>query len=458
VRHCSARRDGGAAEFLPYSIGLADSERYGENGRKVDAMTKIIFFVSASFLGQACSPGGGQVGNNGAGGTFTGAGGSQTGAGGDLFVASGGDFPILGGGTESGAGGASCGSSNYTSKLLPSNILFLVDRSGSMNCNLPPTQSSATCETTAAAQDATLPTKWSVITSSLSSALDQIALVPNASVGLTFFSNDDICGVTSTPNVELGPVTTGGPQVAALKSALANGNPKGGTPIIGAVILGFKHLHQQLQAPGNRFVVLVTDGADSCFTQYAEQGVSGDVKAQLLGTELPKALSVNIRTFVIGAPGSEPARGLLSQIAFAGGTGKDPNCDHTSDDPAPNTECHFDMTRSGDFATDLTAALQKITGQAATCDFDVPKATDGKTVDVSKLNVDYFKAGGTTEADRTGLFRDDTKLCDAGADGWQFIDAAKTKIRLCGQVCETVRSDPKANVVVSLSCAAQRIR
>jgi hypothetical protein len=116
------------------------------------------------------------------------------------------------------------------------------------------------------------------------------------------------------------------------------------------------------------------------------------------------------------------------------------------------------MTRSGDFAGDLTGALQKITGQAVTCDFDVPTATDGKQVDVDKLNVDYFKAGGTSDADKTELYRDDTKPCDAGADGWQFTDATKKQVRLCGQVCETVRSDLKASVIVSLSCKGQRIR
>lgn len=350
---------------------------------------------------------------------------------------------------------ASCASASYESKLLPSSLLFLVDRSGSMNCNLPPITDSATCEKTATAADPSQPTKWSVITASMSAALDQLAAVPNTSVGLTFFSADDICGVQSAPNVALSPLAA--PQVAALKGAMSGVTPSGATPIVGATILGFRHLHQEAQVPGNRYVVLVTDGADSCFQKYAEEGVAGDVVAQLLNVELPKALMVNIRTFVIGAPGSEPARGLLSKIAYAGGTARDPACDH-GDDPAPGAECHFDMTRTNDFAKDLSSALAGITGKAAmTCEFDVPKASAGTAVDTNTVNVDYFVGGDPADAaNKVELYRDDTKPCDAGADGWQYIEN-DTKIRLCGTLCDQVRADTSAKVVVSLGCA-QRVK
>lgn len=433
-------------------------------------MTKKTILLGSLALvacaaGAACSPASGSPAGPG-GGDGGAAGGTDFGSGGTQFTASGGDTtgPFIGnaGGSVSAGGGDSCGSSNYKSTLIPSSILFLVDRSGSMNCNLD-AASAADCEAHPVTKDTTQPTRWSVITGSLSSALDQVATVPNASVGLTFFSNDDVCGVTSKPNVDLAPLEVGGPQLAALKNALANGSPKGGTPIVGGTILAFKHLHEQAQAPGNRFVVLVTDGADSCIdsssghANYASQGITGDVVDQLLNTELPKAAKVNIRTFVIGAPGSEPARGLLSKIAFAGNTGKAADCDHASDSPAPETECHFDMTRSGDFAGDLTTALKKITGQAITCDFDVPVATDGKPVDADKLNVDYYKGGSTADADKTELGRDDA--CSSTEPGWQFIDGSnQTKIRICDSICSTVRSDAKANVVVSLSCKPQRVR
>jgi hypothetical protein len=282
----------------------------------------------------------------------------------------------------------------------------------------------------------------------MSAAIDGLARVQNASAGLTFFSNDDLCGAQSTPNVGLGALLP--PQVDALKHALQNGSPRGGTPIIGATILGFEHLHEEAMAPGNRFVVLVTDGADSCVGRYP---VTGDVVTQFLETEIPKALSVNIRTFVIGAPGSEPARGLLSKVAFAGGTARDPACDPLSDDPAPGAECHFDMTRSSDFAGDLSLALERITGRAAlSCEFTVPNPEAGVEIDPGKVNVDYIRTGDAANPMNTvELFRDDTAPCDQGAEGWQYTED-NSKIRLCGAVCDEVRADPLAQVIVSIGC------
>ncbi len=351
----------------------------------------------------------------------------------------------------------SCASAAFESHLIPSSLLFLIDRSGSMNCNLPPTTDSMACEQNPVAKDTTQPTKWSVITDGLSQAFTELSSITGASAGLTFFSNDDVCGVQSTPNVPLAPLQK--PQIDALTSALTNVKPGGGTPIVGAIILGYKHLHQEALAPGNRFVVLVTDGSDSCLDKYAAEGVTGDVVDRLLNTEIPKAISVNIRTFVIGAPGSEPARGLLSKVAYLGGTATNANCDHTSDDPAPGAACHLDMTQTKDFAKDLGAALLNVTkGTALNCDFDVPMPSEGVAVDPDLVNVDYYKAGDMTNAQaHTELYRDDTKPCDAGAEGWQYIEN-KTKIRVCGMVCGQIRSDATAKVIVSLGCPPRVIR
>jgi hypothetical protein len=285
----------------------------------------------------------------------------------------------------------------------------------------------------------------------MSDAVEDLSAVPNTSVGMTFFSNDDRCGVQSVPNVPLAPLT--GAQVSALTGAFANVTPAGGTPIAGAIILGYKHLHQQAKAPGNRFVVLVTDGSDSCLDRYAEQGVMGDAEAQLVDVEIPKAISVNIRTFVIGAPGSEASRGLLSKIAFLAGTAGDPNCDHESADPAAGTSCHFDMTSTSDFSADLALALQNITGRtAARCEFDVPAAEGGAEVDPTKVNVDYFENGDRMDpAQHVELFRDDILPCDEGAEGWQYTEG-NTRIRVCGSACEQIRTDSNPEVVVSLGC------
>ena len=77
----------------------------------------------------------------------------------------------------------------------------------------------------------------------------------------------------------------------------------------------------------------------------------------LVQKEAPLAAQANIKTFVIGAPGSEPARGYLSELAYVGGTARSSTCTH---DPAGTTgDCHFDMT-TGDFATSFGMALSQI--------------------------------------------------------------------------------------------------
>jgi hypothetical protein len=433
-------------------------------------MSRAVLFCSFSLLA-ACSASGGDApaGPGGGGGAGPGSGGAIASAGGFTASATGGDpglFTGIGGTNVMVAPGAACASAAYKGDLLPSSILFIVDRSGSMNCNLPPITASVACEQNPVAVDPSQPTKWSVISGTMSAALDQLAKVPNTSVGLTFFSVDDVCGVTSAPNVEVKPLSV--PQVDALKNALANAKPAGGTPIVGATILGYKHLHQQAQAPGNRFIVLVTDGSDSCIdtgappthANYTTAGITGDVVSRLLNTEIPNAMKVNIRTFVIGAPGSEQSRSFLSKIAFVGGTANTPTCDYQAADPKPGAECHFDMTRSSDFAKDLTDALQRITGKAAiACEYAVPSAGDGGVVDKNKVNVDYYKGGDTANAAskvELGNVPDATKPCAAGVNGWQYNDD-KSKIRLCADVCDQVRKDAKAAVVVSLGCPVRII-
>jgi hypothetical protein len=383
--------------------------------------------------GTGNSTGGGAGGMGGMGGAQ----GGTTSTGGVMFGGGGAPFPSAG---TTGAGGG-CARSSFESSLLPTSILFVVDRSGSMNCLL--TTSAADCEQTPP-QTPQQGSRWTAITSALRASLIELSRVPDTSVGLSFFSNDDLCGVNSQPNVGVNLLTQ--PQLDALDASLSAVTPSGGTPIIGATVLAYQHLHEEAQAPGNRFVVLVTDGKDSCLGDGpVDYGVPFDPEQQLLGVEMPKAKSVNIRTFVIGAPGSEGARSLLSRIAWEGNTARSETCNHSVS--APNVgDCHFDMTTSADFAAEFADALNDITGRAAlTCEYAMPT---GDEVDPEKVNVSYFR-GGTTEVE---LFRDDTKACDAGAQGWQYVGADTTRIILCGDICNEIRSGAEGRVDIVLGC------
>jgi hypothetical protein len=249
------------------------------------------------------------------------------------------------------------------------NVLFLIDRSGSMNCNLPPTTASADCEAMSppAKVDAAQPSKWEIISQTLSQSLAELAMLDGSvhvRAGISFFSVDGVCSATSTPTVPVDVATQA--QLDTMTQTLAKQTPKGGTPIVGATVLAYKHLYQTL-AVTNAHVILITDGKDSCGEYYAAQPSigSGDQVAQLIANQAPTALNVGIKTWVIGAPGSEVARATLSSLAVAGGTRRTDGCTPgNSADPTVG-DCHYDMT-TGDFQQTLSAALHHIL-QVVTC-------------------------------------------------------------------------------------------
>jgi hypothetical protein len=231
-------------------------------------------------------------------------------------------------------------------------------------------------------------------------------------------------------------------QRNALSDSLNNTIPDGQTPIVGATILAYNHLHEEKKAPGNRFVVLLTDGAESC---------DPDKIDQLLDVEVKKARDANIRTFVIGAPGSEGARALLSELAFRGGTASSSSCKHGMGGDPSVGDCHLDMTKSADFAASLAAALGTVSSAVQDCAYAVPPNPNGDDTDV---NVQYIPGKGGDPI----CFAPDDGDCDSKANGWQFARDASgaedtSKVILCGDACAKIKADPKAQVDILVGCA-----
>jgi hypothetical protein len=331
--------------------------------------------------------------------------------------------------------GSCVSTGTIAASLRPSNLLFLIDRSASMRCNPPPTTDSATCESAPSRARADEPSKWELVRDGLEHALEQ--LPSSASAGITYFSNDDDCGVQSLPHVPLDALDTD--HIATLDTSLDAVEPHGGTPIVGALILAYKQLNPD-QTPGlpygDRFVVLITDGQEGCAPAET---------ARLLDTELPKSRRARITTFVIGVPGSEVNRRFLSQLAFAGGAATRSDCDHESSDPAVG-DCQFDMSRVPDLGAALSAALGAISGRALSCEFDVPRPKNGGELDYERVNVVYSER---VDGPEQLVAMDATRACDGGADGWQY-NADRSRIVLCGATCERVRR--AASIRIALGC------
>jgi Mg-chelatase subunit ChlD len=425
--------------------------------------------VALSNAAVACGSGGGSGGKNGEAGdngnattgssSTTGSNASSGGAtsGDGVAASSGGGSSQAGAAGEAGASGGpidfeSCATSEEKGVLTPANLLFVIDRSGSMNCNAPETgQTSASCETTPEKQFVDEPSKWEIVSEALSEALDELTDQPNVTAGVVMFprpDSDNECAVATEPDVELAPLS--GDHKGAIDDFLTSVEPGGRTPIAGATITSYGFLADALRAEdlnGNTFVVLLTDGQDTC---------DGDQRPELLEEfveeHVPNATEFNIRTFVIGAPGSEVERRLLSQIAFAGETSSSPSCDHDSDSPDVG-DCHFDMTTTDDFASELGATLTRIAeDKTLSCVFDVPDGQGGRGIDLGKINVTYTPGDGEAMT-----VSKDTTPCDDGAEGWQY-SGDNTQILLCGEICELVRSDPEAEVNIVLGCLTEIVK
>jgi hypothetical protein len=333
--------------------------------------------------------------------------------------------------------GGACASTKIAGKQIPANLLFIIDRSGSMNCNPPPVTASATCELFPIAQDANQPTKWSITRNAIAQVLGQMPSINSA--GITYFNSDDACGVQAKPNVAIAPLTA--PQISALGASLNATQPRGETPIVGGVTLGYQHLHAQ-PLTGNKVLVLLTDGAETC---------APDQQSAFIDKTVKDAALVGIRTFVIGAPGSDDARAFLSQIAFNGQTPRTAGCTHAAA-PANVGNCHFDLSGTANLAKELGEALAAISRETLGCEYAVPGADQGN-VDYGKVNVFYEPGTGGS----TTVLKDDGKPCDGGANGWQY-SADLTKIRLCGTICSQVKADPKGAVSIALGCATQAVK
>jgi len=414
---------------------------------------------AALALAGACSSSEEPLANIGGGGDA-----NQGGASGASGAGSSGDAGETGVGSGTGMGGTfpefpddpppdagtpqSCAASEQQAVLIPANLLFLIDRSGSMNCNPPEGDSALNelCKTHPAKEDLNLPSKWEVTRDALRGALDSLADKPNVSVGISVFPkphDTENCLVAEAPDVAIERLDSA--HRASIDTFLDGVAPRGDTPIAGTTILGYKYLSEHIRSgelTGNTFVVLFTDGAETCDTSYLGQLVDRDV---------PLATRFNIKTFVIGAPGSEDGRALLSQVAFNGLTPRTASCDHSAASASAG-DCHFDMTTSTDFAGELATALQAIAGDASlSCQLDIPRNPSGGGVDLNQVNVTFTPGSG----DVVSVLRDD-RACDSEAQGWQY-SADGTKIVLCGTICDQARSDAAGEVKIELGCPTRRV-
>jgi hypothetical protein len=325
---------------------------------------------------------------------------------------------------------AACLTSTNSAKAKPASLLFQLDVSGSMNC---PATDTASASCTASASS-----RWSVFRSKLEATLATLPDQNSAGLmhyptGSGIFSGQPTGCIPQAPDVAVGPLATTRGQIG---TSLDARTPVGGTPTHDAVSVALAQLQKVPATTGNRFLVIATDGnATFCAgcnlsCGSAELATDGDAMV----AEVAAAAKAGIRTFVIGVPGSQGFRSILSRLATAGGTKVSPSCS----DAGPNY-CHYDMTTAADFGVALQAALASIGGAALSCTYDIPKS-DG-SFDPGLVNVDISSGGKETQVGR------DPKR----TNGWDYSDDG-TQIVLYGPACDEAKGTTDGAVTILYGC------
>ena len=264
-----------------------------------------------------------------------------------------------------------CETSTAFAEPLPATLLFQVDTSGSMNC----AADDAGCltgEPTADPDDS----RYDVFRQVLGQAL--MSLPDSSRVGLMHFPVTFSCAQNTTDVAidELG--TTRGP----IGTALASITPEGITPTHDAVAFALDRLRARTDED-DRYLVLATDGASTvclgCDAACSFDALDDDNEDMIAA--IAAAAGESIPTFVIGVPGSQSFREILSRMASAAGTGR-AGCS----DAGP-TYCHYDLTDpSLDFGTALRDTLAAIGESVVSCEYPIPPNPDG-AFDATKVNV-----------------------------------------------------------------------
>lgn len=248
-------------------------------------------------------------------------------------------------------GAAACrpcspGGERFVLRATPAEVLFVVDRSGSM--------SSRTSDGS---------TRWNALVSAVRSVLPPLA--SGLHLGLLIYPDPGSCSVPSSPQVSIRL-----PGATDVINALAARGPTGTTPTHQAIETAERYF-RATATTRRRYLVLATDGAPNCGYD------SGDVTTRI--RDLRSALGVD--TFVLGIPGTDSSlRAPLNDFARAGGR------------PRAGSTAFYEAGSTLEFET----ALRAITASAASCTYRF--AT--RPSDPLRVTVQFD--GRTISRDRTG--------------------------------------------------------
>lgn len=333
-----------------------------------------------------------------------------------------------------------CAARTGEAEVLPTVLQLVVDTSYSMNDR--PRNSNQT--------------KWDITSDALETAID--GLPSTTAVGVLFYPNrstqpgrpeSEARDISACVNVSaMIPIETladdGSAHRRELERAIEDAGPNGSTPTHDAYRYAYRNGMQASDLTGNRFMLLITDGAPTFALQCTGGGGADDPQpTQPIIDDIRAAREEGVRTFIIGSPGSESVNGVdvrswLAEAAVRGGTARS-GCSLYGPD-----YCHIDLSQNADFAGALNAAFARILGQIISCSFELPTPPAGEVLNTDQINVIYSTGSGSTE---TLLGRNEDPNCN---EGWQLDD--DNKLTLCPATCELVKANPQARIELLFGC------
>ncbi len=340
-----------------------------------------------------------------------------------------------------------CNAESIEPEQIPAKLVLLVDVSGSMNNQAPGTQLS----------------KWEVTRDALIEAICGVTgpgLNDKTSVGLMFYPNmrNDTVSRTAvtdmrcintqgiTPMAELG-TNDPGTQRTRLRTDLTAAVLGLGTPTSDAYDYTLNNIvltSEQQAVPGDSYILLITDGVPTLYHGcYNPSGSLSNLDGAEVVSWVNTGIQNNVKTFIIGSPGSESMRAWLSQAAYDGGTGLD-GC---SPGNANGPYCHMDMTTATDFSQALRDGLQQVVNSMSGCKFVIPaKSADGtKDVDINLIHPVITYSTGESE-----LVGRDNKNGSTCTEGFYLVD--NSQVELCADTCSRYQADALASLQIMFGC------